>query len=41
MKADQNEEKTMTVINFVLLMNALAQFIVALARLIAAIRRRQ
>jgi hypothetical protein len=40
-KADQNEEKTMTIIDFALLIGALAHFFAALAQLITAIRHRR
>jgi hypothetical protein len=41
MKADNNEEKTMTTIDFALLIGALAHFFAALAQLVAAIRHRR
>ncbi|HEV2693067.1 MAG TPA: hypothetical protein VG347_09260 [Verrucomicrobiae bacterium] len=40
-KADKNEEIFMTIINLALLLNALANFFSALARCIAAFRRRR
>jgi hypothetical protein len=40
-KADKNEEKTMTIITSALLINALARLVAALARLVTAIRRRR
>jgi len=39
MKADENEEKVMTTIDFTLLMHAFAHLISALARIITALRR--
>lgn len=40
-KADKNEEKTMTIINIALLINALAKLIAALAEFITANRHRR
>jgi hypothetical protein len=36
-----NEEKSMTIINFALLLNAIAQLVAALATFITTIRRRR
>jgi hypothetical protein len=40
-KADENEDKTMTTIDFTLLIDALARLAVALASLVIAFRRRR
>ena len=40
-KADKNEEKTMTIINCALLISALAHLVAAVAKFIAAIRHRK
>ena len=40
-KADKNEEKTMTILNLALLLNAIAQLIAAFAKFISAIRHRK
>ncbi len=39
-KADENEEKPMSILNCILLVNALARLLSALALLVAALRRR-
>jgi hypothetical protein len=39
-KADENEEKPMTTLEFAFLINALARLIAALARIVSAIRRK-
>jgi hypothetical protein len=41
MKADKNEETTMTIIDFALLIGALAHLFAALAQLVTAIRHRR
>jgi uncharacterized membrane-anchored protein len=41
MKADKNEEKTMTNIDFTLLIDALARLVAALTTFVIALRRRR
>jgi hypothetical protein len=40
-KADENEEKTMTPIDFALLINASARLIAAIGKFVSAFRRRR
>jgi len=41
MKADKNEENSMTIIDFALMLNGTARLVAAVAMLISAIRRRR